>query len=89
MSPDAEFKEIMEEFRGLLNMETAEGKLVNFIFFGLPDLDQVLSLDEPLKQRVAVRIKLAAYSEENTLAYINHRLQIGGLPIRTSSLRTQ
>ncbi|MDH4232475.1 MAG: AAA family ATPase, partial [Nitrospirota bacterium] len=71
-------KEIMEEFRGLLNMETPEGKLVNFIFFGLPDLEKVLSLDEPLKQRVAVRIKLAAYSEENTLDYISHRLKIAG-----------
>lgn len=69
-------REIMEEFRGLLNMETPEGKLVNFIFFGLPELEQVLSLDEPLKQRVAVRIRLTAYSEQNTLDYINHRLEV-------------
>ncbi|MBS1127279.1 MAG: ral secretion pathway protein-related protein [Nitrospirae bacterium] len=71
-------KEIMEEFRGLLNMETSEGKLVNFIFFGLAELEQVLSLDEPLKQRVAVRIRLTAYSEENTLDYIKHRLEVAG-----------
>jgi general secretion pathway protein A len=69
-------REIMEEFRGLLNMESPEGKMVNFIFFGLPELDQVLSLDEPLKQRVAIRIKLHAFSEENTREYINHRLKI-------------
>jgi general secretion pathway protein A len=71
-------REIMEEFRGLLNMETPEGKLVNFIFFGLPDLDQVLSLDEPLKQRVAVRIKLTSYSEDSASDYINHRLDVAG-----------
>ena len=71
-------REIMEEFRGLLNMETSEGKLVNFIFFGLQELEQVLSLDEPLKQRVAVRIKLTAYSEENTRDYIKHRLEVAG-----------
>lgn len=71
-------KEIMEEFRGLLNMESAEGKMVNFIFFGLPELDHVLSLDEPLKQRVASRIRLAAYSEDNTGDYIRHRLQVAG-----------
>lgn len=71
-------KEIMEEFRGLLNMENPEGKLVNFIFFGLPELEQVLSLDEPLEQRVAVRIKLTPYSEENTRDYIKHRLAIAG-----------
>jgi len=69
-------REIMEEFRGLLNMESSEGKMVNFIFFGLPELDQVLSLDEPLKQRVAIRIKLQAFSEENTRDYINHRLKV-------------
>lgn len=71
-------REIMEEFRGLLNMETENGKMVNFIFFGLPELEDVLSLDEPLKQRVAVRIKLTAYSEENTKDYIAHRLRIAG-----------
>jgi type II secretory pathway predicted ATPase ExeA len=71
-------REIMEEFRGLLNMETADGKMVNFVFFGLPDLEQVLSLDEPLKQRVAIRIKLTAYSEENTRNYIQHRMKVAG-----------
>jgi general secretion pathway protein A len=71
-------REIMEEFRGLLNMETPEGKLVNFIFFGLPDLENVLSLDEPLKQRIAFRIKLEAYSEENTADYLKHRLEVAG-----------
>ncbi len=71
-------REIMEEFRGLLNMESPEGKMVNFIFFGLPDLDHVLALDEPLKQRVAVRIPLQAYSEDNADEYIRHRLKVAG-----------
>ncbi|MDP2166905.1 MAG: AAA family ATPase [Thermodesulfovibrionales bacterium] len=71
-------KEIMEEFRGLLNMEMADGKMINLIFFGLGDMEDVLSLDEPLKQRVAVRINLKAFSEENTRDYISHRLEIAG-----------
>lgn len=71
-------KGIMEEFRGLLNMEVSEGKMLNFIFFGLPDLDDVLSLDEPLKERVAVKIRLMAFSEEDTNDYIKHRLRIAG-----------
>ena len=71
-------REIMEEFRGLLNMESPEGKMVNFIFFGLPELEQVLALDEPLKQRVAMRIKLQAFSEQNTAEYIRHRLAVAG-----------
>src|SRR4030042_6689258 len=71
-------KEIMEEFRGLLNMEVAEGKMLNFIFFGLPDLDDVLSLDEPLKERADVKIRLKASSDEHAKDYINHRLRIAG-----------
>ena len=71
-------KEIMEEFRGLLNMETPEGKMLNFVFFGLPDLEDVLALDEPLKQRVAIKISLKAFSEEDTGDYIKHRLGVAG-----------
>ncbi len=71
-------REIMEEFRGLLNMESSDGKMVNFVFFGLPDLEQVLALDEPLKQRVALRIRLNAYSEEDTKDYIQHRMKVAG-----------
>jgi type II secretory pathway predicted ATPase ExeA len=69
-------REIMEEFRGLLNMELSDGKLVNFIFFGLSELEQVLSLDEPLKQRVALKVNLKSFSEENTRDYIRHRMKI-------------
>lgn len=71
-------REIMEEFRGLLNMEMPQGKMVNFIFVGLPELDNVLSLDEPLKQRVAIRIMLKSLSEENTKEYITYRLRVAG-----------
>ena len=71
-------KEIMEEFRGLLNMEMPEGKMLNFVFFGLSDLEDVLSLDEPLKQRVAIKIRLKAFSEDDTRDYIKHRLHIAG-----------
>lgn len=71
-------KEIMEEFRGLLNMEAPEGKMLNFVFYGLPELEDVLSLDEPLKQRVAVKISLKEFSEDDTRDYIKHRLRIAG-----------
>jgi type II secretory pathway predicted ATPase ExeA len=69
-------RDIMEEFRGLLNMEFSNGKLVNFIFFGLTELDEVLALDEPLKQRVALKINLKSFSEDHTKQYIHHRLKI-------------
>ena len=71
-------REIMEEFRGLLNMESSDGKMINLIFFGLPELEDVLSLDEPLKQRVAVKIRLKEFSENDTKDYIKHRLSVAG-----------
>jgi general secretion pathway protein A len=70
--------EIMEEFRGLLNMEMSSGKMINLVFFGLNDLEEVLGLDEPLRQRVAVKINLRALNREGTLDYIMHRLRIAG-----------
>jgi len=71
-------KEIMEEFRGLLNMELPEGKLITLIFFGLPELDELLRLDEPLRQRIAVRCRLTALEEDLTREYIRHRLRVAG-----------
>lgn len=73
-----ESREIMEEFRGLLNMESPEGKLLTLILFGLPELDDILALDEPLKQRVAVKYKLSGLDENVTSAYIKHRLKVAG-----------
>jgi len=71
-------RDIMEEFRGLLNLEVTGGKLVSFVFFGLPELDQILNLDEPLKQRVAVKYSLMSFPREATVEYIRHRLNVAG-----------
>jgi general secretion pathway protein A len=71
-------KEIMEEFRGLLNLEVPEGKLVTFVFFGLPDLEVNLMLDEPLVQRVSIKYRIDSFSEDSTEAYIKHRLRFAG-----------
>lgn len=71
-------RELMEEFRGLLNLELPAHKLVTFIFFGLQSLDQTLALDEPLQQRVALRYRLSAMGLDSTSAYIRHRIQVAG-----------
>ena len=70
-------REIMEEFRGLLNLEM-EGKLITFVFFGLPELEEHLHLDEPLAQRIAVKCRLESFNRESTEGYINHRLRMAG-----------
>jgi type II secretory pathway predicted ATPase ExeA len=71
-------RELMEEFRGLLNLELPTHKLVTFVFFGLPSLDQTLALDEPLRQRVALRYRLSAMGPDTAAAYIRHRLRVAG-----------
>lgn len=71
-------RELMEEFRGLLNLEIPDKKLLNIVFFGLPTLDEVLKLDEPLAQRVAFRFTLTPLKPAETAAYINYRLEVAG-----------
>jgi type II secretory pathway predicted ATPase ExeA len=71
-------RELMEEFRGLLNLEIPGKKLLNIVFFGLPEIEDCLALDEPLAQRVAVKFHLKSFTVETTLSYIKHRLQIAG-----------
>lgn len=71
-------QELMEDFRGLLNVEVSGRKAVTFVLFGLPELDKVLALDRPLQQRVAVRCQLNPLNAHATEAYINHRVHIAG-----------
>jgi general secretion pathway protein A len=71
-------RELMEEFRGLTNLEVPERKLITFVFFGLPELENNLMLDPPLAQRVAVRYKLLPFHLESVEAYIKHRLRMAG-----------
>jgi general secretion pathway protein A len=73
-------REIMEEFRGLLNLEISESKLISFVFFGLPEIEQNLKLDPPLAQRVSLRYRLEPFSSESTEAYMKHRLRLAGCP---------
>ncbi|MFL5351131.1 ExeA family protein [Archangium sp.] len=75
-----ETRELMEEFRGLLNLEVPERKLISFVFFGLPEIEKNLKLDPPLAQRVALRYKLEPFTAESTEAYIKHRLRLAGSP---------
>ncbi len=69
---------LMEEFRGLLNLEIPSKKLLNIIFFGLPALEEVMRLDEPLAQRVAFKYTLTPFEPRETAAYISFRLNVSG-----------
>ncbi|MGQ9465297.1 MAG: ExeA family protein [bacterium] len=71
-------KDLMEEIRGLLNLESERGKLLNFILFGLPEMEDYLKLDPALYQRVAVRCVLEGFDQETTQNYVVHRLRVAG-----------
>lgn len=71
-------RELMEEFRGLLNLEIPGKKLLNVVFFGLSDLEQTMRLDAPLAQRVAVKYTLKPLSVDASHRYIAHRLSVAG-----------
>lgn len=72
--------EVLEEIRLLTNLETAEQKLLQIILVGQPELEH--KLDSPslrqLKQRIAFRCRLKPLSDEQTRAYVAHRLKIAG-----------
>jgi general secretion pathway protein A len=73
-----ETRDVMEEFRGLLNLEVPERKLISFVFFGLPDIERNLRLDPPLAQRVAMRYRLEPLNAASTRSYVEHRLHTAG-----------
>jgi len=71
-------REIFEEFRGLLNLEAPDRKLLSIALIGLPDLEQNIALDPPLQQRIALKFTLQSLQEESVAEYIRHRLSIVG-----------
>lgn len=71
-------RDLMEEFRGLLNIENTDGKLLSFVFFGMSGMNECLALDPPLEQRVAVKYKLKSLDPLATEEYIRHRLRVVG-----------
>ena len=68
----------MEEFRGLLNFVHQDEKVISIVLFGLPELSDVIALDPPLEQRIDVRVELRPMEQEETAAYIQHRLECAG-----------
>ena len=74
--------DILEEIRLLTNLETADGKLLQILLVGQPELDAKLDSVElrQLKQRIALRSHLASLDLTETKGYIERRLQLAGSP---------
>lgn len=71
---------VLEEVRLMTGLETNQGKILNLILVGQPELKEVLDAPgmEQLNQRIRFRFHLKALTEEETKQYIDHRLQVAG-----------
>ncbi len=70
----------LEHLRMLSNLETPKEKLIQIVLLGQPELDALLDRYElrQLRQRIAVRALLLPLSEQESVQYIQHRLDIAG-----------
>jgi putative secretion ATPase (PEP-CTERM system associated) len=71
----------LEELRMLSNLETEKSKLLQIVLIGQPSLRNLLARPEleQLRQRVTVSYHLEPLDEDETEAYINHRLQVAAM----------
>jgi type II secretory pathway predicted ATPase ExeA len=78
-------KEIYEELRGLLNIETADHKLLNIVLFGPPELEKYMALDPPLVSRIGLKFTLHPLDEKSCRGYILHRMKVAGCEVQVFS----
>ncbi|MBL8272326.1 MAG: AAA family ATPase [Xanthomonadales bacterium] len=72
--------EALEQIRLLTNLETPTQKLLQIILLGQPELRVLLDRTElrQLAQRVTARYHLTPLDEDETEAYLRHRLAVAG-----------
>ena len=73
--------DVLEQIRLLTNLETNEEKLLQIILIGQPELTEKLARPElrQLNQRITARYNLQPLNQDETTAYIRHRLEVAGL----------
>lgn len=71
---------VLEEVRMLSNLETETEKLIQIILMGQPELKSKLWLKEltQLRQRVTLHYHLGPLDEQDTEAYVKHRMHVAG-----------
>lgn len=72
--------EVLEQLRLLTNLETDREKLLQIILIGQPELQDIFERQElrQLAQRITARFHLGNLTEEETAAYVEHRLAVAG-----------
>jgi len=73
---------VLEEIRMLSNMETEKEKILQIILVGQEELREKMATDDlrQLRQRVVVNCNLEPFSFNDTCEYIQHRIDVAGLP---------
>ena len=71
---------VLEEIRMLSGVESAKEKALRIILAGQPELNEKLNSPDlvQLTQRVRLRFHLTALTKAETMAYIDHRLEVAG-----------
>jgi len=77
--------DVLEEVRLLGNMENRQGKLLQIILAGQPELDRKLDAANmrQLKQRVLLRCNLEPLNLRDAVSYMESRLERAGMPDQT------
>lgn len=70
--------ELLEDIRLISNIEKPEKKLINIIFSGQTNFNEILNNNFALRTRMAIFYKIEPLSEPETDAYITHRLHVAG-----------
>ena len=72
--------DLLEEIRHLSNIEKEHVKLLNIFFVGQVEFNSIILGEEnrAIRQRITVNYSLERLSEEETGAYIRHRLKVAG-----------
>ena len=72
--------ELIEEIRVLSSIDSDNRKLVNIFFVGQIEFNQILTApcNRALRQRITVSYHLVPLNQEETGAYIRHRLKVAG-----------
>jgi type II secretory pathway predicted ATPase ExeA len=77
MIPD---REIFDEIRLLTNFQLDDRNLLSVIIMGQPELRRTLSdpIYEPFRQRIAINYHLTPLNMEETLEYLDFRMEVAG-----------
>ncbi|BEH09795.1 MULTISPECIES: ExeA family protein [Geobacter] len=73
-------RDVFDEIRLLTNYQLDDQNLMSVVLMGQPELRQILAdpVHEPLRQRIALHYHLQPLSLDETLEYIDFRLEVAG-----------